>query len=141
VQRKRHSGARELPRRIAVKHDLAIARDLRFSVVRAVLFKPTRIDTNGARNAQTVPRMTPAALQIHNEDLFACVQPLFKLFGRDASQSKFAHKALPQNKLAADVDTQSSERNDRQQLSHSGCVDNRTIQVLAEDVPEAGISA
>ena len=85
--------------------------------------------------------MTPAALQINNEHLFACVQPLFELFGCDPRQSKFAHKAMPPNKLAADVDTQASERYDPQQLSHSGCVGNRTIQVFAEDIPESSISA
>ena len=125
----------------AVKDHLAIARDLRFFVVRTVLFKPMRIDTDGAGNALTVPRMTPAALQINNEHLFACVQPPFELFGCDARQSKFAHKAVPANKLAADVDTEPSEHDDRQQPPHSGCVGNRTIQFLAEDVPESGISA
>ena len=125
----------------AVKDHLTIAGYLRFFVMRTVLFKPTRIDTNGAGNALTVPRMTPAALQINDEDPFACVQSLFELFGCDPRQSEFAQKVIPPNKLAADVDTQSSERNDRQQLSHSACIGNRTIQVLAEDVPESGISA
>ena len=98
----------------AVKDHLAIAWDLRFFVTRTVLFKPMRIDTNGAGNALTVPRVTPAALQINNEDPLACVQPLFELFGCDPPQLKFAQKAMPPNKLAADVDTQRSERNDRQ---------------------------
>ena len=103
LQSQSHAGARELMRTSAVKDHLAIARDLRFFVAGTVLFKPMRIDTDGARNARTVPRMTPAALQIHNEDLFVCVQHLFELFGCDARQSKFAHEAMPPNKLAADA--------------------------------------
>jgi len=141
VQCKSYAGARELTWGIAVKDDLAIPRKLRSLDVLTILFKPVRIDTNSAENALRFTWMTPAALQINNEHLFACVQPLFELFGCDPRQSKFAHKAMPPNKLAADVDTQASERYDRQQLSHSGCVGNRTIQVFAEDIPESSISA
>jgi hypothetical protein len=141
VQRKSYAGARELTRGIAVKDDLAIARNLRSLDALTVLLQPTGIDTNGTENALTFPRTTPAALQINDQDFFASVQPLFELFGCDARQSKFAQKAVPANKLAADVDTESSDRNDRQQLSHSSCVGNRAIQVFAEDVPESGISA
>ena len=108
VQRKGHAGARELTRSSAVEDHLAIAGNVGSFVVRSVLFKPSRIDANGSRNALTVPRMTPAALQINNENLFARVQPLFELFWCDPRQSKFAHEAMPPNKLAADVDTESS---------------------------------
>ena len=141
LQRQSHAGARELMRTSAVQDHLAIAGDLGSFVVRFVLFKPTRIDANGSRNALAVPRMTPAALQINNENLFPHVQPLFELFWCDPRQSKFAHETMPPNKLAADVDTEPTESNDRQKPSHSGSVGNRTIQVLAEDVSESGISA
>jgi hypothetical protein len=90
VQRKRHAGTRELTRRIAIKDDLAIARNLRSLDALPVLFKPARIDANGAKNALTFPRMTPAALQINNQNLLACVQSLFKLFGLTACLSGIA---------------------------------------------------
>jgi hypothetical protein len=88
----------------AVEDHLAIAGDPGSFVVRPVLFKPSRIDASGSGNALTVPRMTPAALQIKNENLSAHVEPLFELFGCDPRQSKFAHEAMPPNKLAADID-------------------------------------
>jgi hypothetical protein len=77
--------------------------DLGFFVIRSVLFKPARIDANGSRNALTVPRMTPAALEINHDNLFARVQPLFELFWCDPCQAEFAHEAMPPNKLAADA--------------------------------------
>jgi hypothetical protein len=95
---------------IAVKDHLAVARerDRRFSVVGAILFKLTRIDANGAGDALAVPRMTPAALQIDNENLFPSVQLLLEFFRCDPCQSKLAYKATPPDQLATEVDTQSS---------------------------------
>jgi hypothetical protein len=130
-------------RTIAVKDHLAIAREggRRFSVVGSVMSKPIRIDANGTGDALTLPRVRPAALQIDNKDLFASVQLGFELFWCDPRQSKLAYEATPPSQLAAEVDTEPSERNECEKLSHPGGVSGRTVQVSAEGIAESAIDA
>jgi hypothetical protein len=46
---------------------------------------------------------------------------------------------MPPNKLAADVESESSECNNRENLAQSGSVRSGMIQVFAEDIAESGI--
>jgi hypothetical protein len=103
AQLERCTRARELMLSSTVKDDFAIARDWRSLFRIIVLSKPVRIDAHRTGNTLVASQTIPAAVQIKNHDLFARVQLLFKLFWRDPRHSKFAHKAMPSNKLAADV--------------------------------------
>jgi hypothetical protein len=103
VQRKGYPCAGELMRSGTVKDDLAIARDWRSLVGMIMLSQPMRIEAHRTGNAVMASPAIPAAVQINNHDFFARVQLLFKLFWRDPSHSKFAHHAMPLNKLAANI--------------------------------------
>lgn len=124
-----------------VKHDLAIAGNLRSLLGIVVLSKPVRIDAHRPGNALMASQTIPLAVEINNRDLFARVQLLFELFWRDSRHAKFAHKAMPSNKLAADVYRECSEHTKDPKHAQSGCVRGSAIQVSAEQRAESGIDA
>src|ERR1700733_2659583 len=124
-----------------VKDDLAIARDWRSLLGIIVPSQPVRIDAYRAGNALMAMQTLPPAVQIKNHDLFARVQLLLKLLWCDACHSKFAHKAMPSNKLAAGIHSQCGEHNKDPKHAQSGGVRSSTIHVFAEDIAESGIKS
>jgi hypothetical protein len=72
------------------------------------MFKPMRVDANGTGDALTAARMTPAALQIGNENRFASVELPLEFFWCDPRQPKLAYKAMPAHQPATEVNTESS---------------------------------
>src|ERR1700734_1018484 len=86
-----------------VKNNLAIVRDWRGLFRILVQSKPVRIDAHRTGNTLVASRTIPVAVEINNDDLFARVQLLLKLFWGDSRHSKFAQKAAPSNQFEADV--------------------------------------
>ncbi len=71
--------ARELTGKSTIQDDLL--RRYYFRI--AILFKPARIDANHARNRHRSGRVMEAALQIHEQNVFANFQFVSQLFWRD----------------------------------------------------------
>jgi hypothetical protein len=64
--------------------------------------------------------MIQAALETHNQNIFACIQLVSELFWCDSREFELAHKALPPCEPAHDVEAETCCQGERNKGCHAG---------------------
>src|SRR4029077_7133707 len=93
-QEQRHTGAGSLVWSSAVKNDFTVRRQ---AVI--LLFQIFGVYAKGAGYGMWVGLELHGMPQVHDNEIFSCVDLLLQFLCRDARNAQFAQKALPRNEL------------------------------------------
>ena len=108
-QRERDARARELARTATIEDDLL--RGWYYDI--PVLLKPAGVYANRTGNRHPFGSGTEAALQIHKQNIFACIQLVPELFWSDPRKFELTHEALQAHELADHVEGESCYNSER----------------------------